>query len=1182
MRNPMILAGVGLLAVLLAVSLLSISSPPMVSADDDHGDYRSLATPLGIGAGEVNGIIDDTALFFDVDYFAFESRRGVEYTFTLNLTGVADANITVIDSDERGSGVAEGQEITWVGDEKQVQWVARTADTYFLEVYGAQGAPDGPVFLGAYTLRATADVTLEDRHEEYLTGATPIAIGNQYQGAVSPWPNQPMYPGSVQRDYDRDYFSFRANRGVKYTVSIELGSAQGVEISVSNEAGLVEASNDGLGPALEWIAPSTAIYYAVISGSSLVRQPVGTYTLEITADLALEDRHSGDRQSATPVSFGTQHQGAISPADDNDYFSFQAVRGVRYSFQANPTTTEGVGILVSDPAGNSEATNGGAGPDLDWVAPSTAIYYVVISGSPLVREPVGAYTLEVMADMTLEDRHSESREGATQISLGNAHIGSISPVDDVDHFFFQAIRGVRYTFQAGMGTSTGVSLSVLNPTEGVAVTTSGVGDQLEWIAPTTETYYATVTGSNRVNDPVGTYTLEVTADASLEDRHSDVREGATTVRLGSAQDGAISPDDDQDYFFFRAVRGVEYEILVTPAAMAGIGIAIAQPAEGIELSNSGSGNTLSWIAPADDTYYVAISASPQIMDPIGTYSLQVNANTSLQDQHSESREGATPLGFGTVYNGAVSPHDDLDFFSFPAKRGMMYSIDAGSGGGAAVSIAVGRPVEGSVLSNEGAGSQLEWIATEDGTYFVILSGSARVNDAVGNYSLTVNADSALEDRHSDQTESATPISFGSSVAGAISPEEDRDHFSFTALRGVKYTFELDYGTAESVNLSVLPLDGAQAPVAANYGEESGITWVAEESGSYIVTVTASPHAIERVGTYFLRVDADSSLEDRHSDSLTNATEIDFGNNIGGAVSPVDDQDNFTFEAEKGRTYLVLVDTDNEDPFRFIVTNAESGFTDSNYGTGELLSVTAPLTGVFYVTVSAARSDNAALGSYEITVTPDNLAPTINPPQDGQTFNMRSAASEMVLEAGTRVAPPGTTVRVPIMVEQAEDVVGVTFSLSYDPEVVEVIGVTKGAAFPPATFRYHADDPGVIRFGFASDGPLAGGGSAAVVEFRAVGELGSSTELTLSRSLVSDTFSRPLTIALEDGLLTVQQRITGDGDGDGAITALDGLIALRMAAQTLAEDLALDIDGDGAVTVEDARQILALAGPERGI
>ena len=57
---------------------------------------------------------------------------------------------------------------------------------------------------------------------------------------------------------------------------------------------------------------------------------------------------------------------------------------------------------------------------------------------------------------------------------------------------------------------------------------------------------------------------------------------------------------------------------------------------------------------------------------------------------------------------------------------------------------------------------------------------------------------------------------------------------------------------------------------------------------------------------------------------------------------------------------------------------------------------------------------------------------------------------------------------------------------------------------------------------------------------------------------------------------------GDGDGDGVITALDGLIALRMAADIMAVDLALDMDGDGAVTIEDARKILALAKPEKVI
>ena len=82
--------------------------------------------------------------------------------------------------------------------------------------------------------------------------------------------------------------------------------------------------------------------------------------------------------------------------------------------------------------------------------------------------------------------------------------------------------------------------------------------------------------------------------------------------------------------------------------------------------------------------------------------------------------------------------------------------------------------------------------------------------------------------------------------------------------------------------------------------------------------------------------------------------------------------------------------------------------------------------------------------------------------------------------------------------------------------------------------------------------------------------------------MSDSDNRPVTITMADGMLTIGQRMPGDGDGDGTVTALDGLIALRMAAQSIPVDLALDMDGDGAVTVEDARQILALAGLEKGI
>ena len=197
MRYLAVLSVVGVAVLLLSAVFWSLASPQTVRAEDDHSDYRSAATTLDIGTGEIAGNIDETSLFFDVDYFTFETRRGVRYTFTVDMVSVTDANILVINSTDRGAGVAEGQSVSWAGRLKQVAWVAPTSDTYFLEVFGAQGTPDGPVFLGDYILSAAADSMPEDRHGESMTEATPIVIGNQYQGSVSPWPNQQMYAVSI-------------------------------------------------------------------------------------------------------------------------------------------------------------------------------------------------------------------------------------------------------------------------------------------------------------------------------------------------------------------------------------------------------------------------------------------------------------------------------------------------------------------------------------------------------------------------------------------------------------------------------------------------------------------------------------------------------------------------------------------------------------------------------------------------------------------------------------------------------------------------------------------------------------------------------------------------------------------------------------------------------------------------
>ena len=154
-----------------------------------------------------------------------------------------------------------------------------------------------------------------------------------------------------------------------------------------------------------------------------------------------------------------------------------------------------------------------------------------------------------------------------------------------------------------------------------------------------------------------------------------------------------------------------------------------------------------------------------------------------------------------------------------------------------------------------------------------------------------------------------------------------------------------------------------------------------------------------------------------------------------------------------------------------------------------------------------------------------------------------------------------------------------FTFSYDPSVVELLNVMKGARLAPATFSYNDGIAGAVRFGFAATMGLSGDGSAAVLEFKVIGEQGSSSIFTLTEVLASDSGGGRLELHLLDGQLTVEQPITGDGNGDGKITAIDALIALRVSLQLSPESLVLDVNGDGKVTQEDAWQILNMARPE---
>ena len=157
-----------------------------------------------------------------------------------------------------------------------------------------------------------------------------------------------------------------------------------------------------------------------------------------------------------------------------------------------------------------------------------------------------------------------------------------------------------------------------------------------------------------------------------------------------------------------------------------------------------------------------------------------------------------------------------------------------------------------------------------------------------------------------------------------------------------------------------------------------------------------------------------------------------------------------------------------------------------------------------------------------------------------------------------------------------------FTLTYNPSIAEVVRVDRGGLMSGVLFQSNPDMPGTIQFGFASTAGVNNTGSIAVVEFRAVGPVGSSTTLSLSISQADNVSGAPIGVGSRSGLLSIEHLANGDGNGDGKITELDAFMALQMSVGLRPEDLVLDVDGDGRVTSADARILLRQAVSGRSI
>ena len=723
------------------------------------------------------------------------------------------------------------------------------------------------------------------------------------------------------------------------------------------------------------------------------------------------------------------------------------------------------------------------------------------------------------------------------------------------------------------------------------------------MAPSDNTYYLVVSRSSRVRGAVGTYTMRVTSDNSLNDQDDDTIETATPLLPGAAIAGAISPADDRDYFSFTAIKGVKYTVETQLGDDQTVNITVTDSQGSVVDSNGGRDSTLAWVSPGDGQYFIVLSGSNRVSEVAGLYTVRLLSDLSLRDQHSDTRDGATPIIFGNTMLAAISPDGDEDFYSFSARKGVKYDILATPGTIAGVYIKIVGSSQGIEAVSDGESKSLSWVSPDNGSYYVVVSSSALTQDAVGTYSLRMDADLSREDRHEDTWRNATSIGFARAVSGAVSPATDLDYFSFTARKGAKYTFTPLKDSAKALSLAVEESDNNRSRVlASNYGEGTELSWIAPIAGSYYFVVSTSSRAADAGGTYSISIESDLSLEDQHGDTYYAATNTGFDSPLTGAISPADDVDYFTFPAVINQDYTIQATLGTVDALRLSVINHSTGLGESNYGEGTTVHWTAPATGNYHIVVAAADQAEDPIGTYQLTLMrgtvaapdipetnvetgagPGDTAPdnkeTSTPETDGDIRTDGGAASEppeVALVVESRVAAPGARVLIPIRLENPDRIKTLEFDLNYDPSVLELAEVQPGSRLSVPGSRYDTDSPGAVRFDLMVSDQLNGNGSAALVEFKVVGEVGTSSPLTVKDMMAMDSSGDVRSIEVSEGAFTVGTPAAGDGNGDGKITALDALIALRMSAGIAKVDLLMDVNGDGRVTPTDARQLLSMA------
>ena len=306
---------------------------------------------------------------------------------------------------------------------------------------------------------------------------------------------------------------------------------------------------------------------------------------------------------------------------------------------------------------------------------------VVVIGAPTTPQPP---TPQPPTPQPPGDDHSNTRSGATSLSLGGSRSGRIETGGDVDYFRVQVSRSGTLTVYTTGSTDT---YGTLQSSSGTTLETDdddGSGTNFSIARSVSAgTYYIAVRGYS--SSETGSYTVHASfqsggsgggGSGGGSDDHSNTRSGATSLSLGGSRSGRIETGGDVDYFRVQVSRSGTLTVYTTGSTDT---YGTLQSSSGTTLEtddDDGSGTNFSIARSVSaGTYYIKVEEYGN--NDTGSYTVHASFQSSGSggggsgggsDDHSNTRSGATSLSLGGSRSGRIETGGDVDYFRVQVSR----------------------------------------------------------------------------------------------------------------------------------------------------------------------------------------------------------------------------------------------------------------------------------------------------------------------------------------------------------------------------------------------------------------------------------------------------------------------------------------------------------------------------------